>query len=595
MAIAWRDTLKTLLPQFEARACKSQSLHHIFVEVAEDEPDKSRGPSWFSRSSKNPSMVDGKPKYGKWDWCSFGGLPGVEIGFREPLADERFDESNLKHTVRDGSGVVRAVKIAVKHRHGYFCGTPSEEASAFESLATAGAIALAGASDLGEHFLAPDLSDLFRTPRGGARYIFGEVPAVPDHFVAQGWNAGVISFKHGVLIDLPISEKAPGAGHWTVLLHRLGWRRMAGSALLAERYAWHENVEIAWDMLSQDWSRYSEQLTKQFASISKESYYSVLGTKDTPLDVNLASAFAIQMLLADLSPAMSINRTGIESQTDYSREKWKCCTPRPQRTLAREAISDAFQPHVGILVATEIERQAVLKKMLPPKKRRNILRVHSGSNTYFLGRLGVTDIVLCMAAMGSVGRDSSALVTSEMLVSWNLPAVIIVGIAFGKDATKQEIGNVLVSDRIISYEPQRIGQAATEYRGRELSAGGVLLNRFRNALGWNFTTPNGRKCGLQIGPILSGEKLVDNADFKRMLFDQFPTAIGGEMEGAGGAAAAERNKREWIVVKAICDWGDGTKTNHHQEFAAASSVHLVEHVLNQSGSLDSLIKRDGNG
>jgi len=60
------------------------------------------------------------------------------------------------------------------------------------------------------------------------------------------------------------------------------------------------------------------------------------------------------------------------------------------------------------------------------------------------------------------------------------------------------------------------------------------------------------------------------------------------MEGAGVAAAAERNRCQWIVAKAICDWGDGTKTKHHQEFAAASSVDLVAHVLNQPGALDAL-------
>jgi nucleoside phosphorylase len=60
------------------------------------------------------------------------------------------------------------------------------------------------------------------------------------------------------------------------------------------------------------------------------------------------------------------------------------------------------------------------------------------------------------------------------------------------------------------------------------------------------------------------------------------------MEGTGVAASAERERREWIVVKAIGDWGDGKKTNVHQVFAAAASVDLVEHVLNQPGALDSL-------
>ena len=119
----------------------------------------------------------------------------------------------------------------------------------------------------------------------------------------------------------------------------------------------------------------------------------------------------------------------------------------------------------------------------------------------------------------------------------------------------------------------------------------MLLNRFRNVLGWSFTDPNGVPSGYEVGPLLSGEKLVDNVDFKRPLFDRYPQAIGGEMEGAGVAASAERKRCEWIVVKAICDWGDGTKTSHHQAFAAASAVHLVEHVLNQVGALDALVER----
>jgi nucleoside phosphorylase len=61
------------------------------------------------------------------------------------------------------------------------------------------------------------------------------------------------------------------------------------------------------------------------------------------------------------------------------------------------------------------------------------------------------------------------------------------------------------------------------------------------------------------------------------------------MEGAGVAASCERANCEWIVVKAICDWGDGSKTNEHQAFAAAASIDLVEHVLNQRGALDSLV------
>jgi nucleoside phosphorylase len=77
--------------------------------------------------------------------------------------------------------------------------------------------------------------------------------------------------------------------------------------------------------------------------------------------------------------------------------------------------------------------------------------------------------------------------------------------------------------------------------------------------------------------------LVDNPDFKGRLFQTYPNAIGGEMEGVGVAASAEREKCEWILVKAICDWADGEKTDQHQGFAAASAVSFVQHLLSQSG------------
>jgi nucleoside phosphorylase len=193
-----------------------------------------------------------------------------------------------------------------------------------------------------------------------------------------------------------------------------------------------------------------------------------------------------------------------------------------------------------------------------------------------------------MMDMGSTGRDASTIVTAEMIASWKLAAVIMVGIAFGKDRLKQSIGSVLIADRIIPYEPERVGTLSNQNRGREIPTTPLLLNRFRNVERWRFETSDGCRCGFQVGPILSGEKLVDNFDFKRRLFERFPTAIGGEMEGAGLAAAAARAECEWIVVKAICDWGDGTKTSQHQCFAAAASVDLVNHVLNQRGALDAL-------
>ena len=190
--------------------------------------------------------------------------------------------------------------------------------------------------------------------------------------------------------------------------------------------------------------------------------------------------------------------------------------------------------------------------------------------------------------MGSVGRDAALAVTADLLRDWRPKAVIMVGIAFGRNQDSQSIGDVLVADRLIAYEPARVSPGDQTPRGHHAQAGTKVLNRLRHAIGWAFNGPTGIRCRLHIGPVLSGEKLIDNAEFKAELFSRYGSAIGGEMEGAGLAAAAGRANCEWAIVKGICDWADGNKRNSHREsdqgFAAAAAVSLVKQVLTQPGA-----------
>jgi nucleoside phosphorylase len=186
--------------------------------------------------------------------------------------------------------------------------------------------------------------------------------------------------------------------------------------------------------------------------------------------------------------------------------------------------------------------------------------------------------------MGSGGERGSTLATPEALRTWQPKAIIMPGIAFGKDPGKQKMADVLVASQIIPYEKQRRGQE-TIFRDPIPPSNALLQNRFENALDWHFNRPDGQPCKLRIGSILSGDKLVDDPEFKAELFTHFPEAIGGEMEGAGLAAAAGRMGVPWILVKAICDWGDGKKHGKHQPLAAAAAVSLVHHVLSPKSVL----------
>ena len=476
-------------------------------------------------------------------------------------------------------------------RQSYLCGD-SNALKGFQSLAEATSRTLIGVSELEESELAGDVADLFRNPRGGIRYVFGTVTDPPGVFVARGWQPGVLVYPEGVLIDLPIAETTPNVEHWLLLLHRLAWRRNPGSPLQGQRLAWHENTTVPyeWVVEREFDAGFPEQWKERFAQIPTTSYYSILGTQEHPLDVNLASAFAIGLLLS--AKAKSAGGTKPSSRkADYSKEAWYGLPMpliiEPPGTAA--ALKRQLKPKkVVLLTATPTERDTVLKHLQPLPDTAGVIRLFHENNTFFLGRLGYCTVVLCMCSMGASGRDSAQIVTGEVLRFWKPAALIMVGIAFGRDSERQKIGDVLISERIIAYEPERVGSESTISRGQQFLPGTRLYNSFRNAdIDWSFRDPNGLLCALHFGPILSGEKLIDNPDFKSRLFEKHPNAIGGDMEGVGVASCAEREKHEWILVKAICDWADGDKTDNHHGFAAASAVSFVQHVLSQPGAVSS--------
>jgi nucleoside phosphorylase len=61
-----------------------------------------------------------------------------------------------------------------------------------------------------------------------------------------------------------------------------------------------------------------------------------------------------------------------------------------------------------------------------------------------------------------------------------------------------------------------------------------------------------------------------------------PEAIGGDMESWGVYAACHESKVEWIVLKAICDWADGNKSENkrqNQQMAAKNAAEFLFHIL----------------
>lgn len=216
--------------------------------------------------------------------------------------------------------------------------------------------------------------------------------------------------------------------------------------------------------------------------------------------------------------------------------------------------------------------------MKPPANERYLVQVAEKPETYYLGRFGKCSVALLKTSMGPSGPTGATLAAAAALQLWKPKAIIMVGIAFGADREKHKIGDVLVADTVQLYDPERIGETVVP-RGANAPTGSLLVNRFENALGWQFVRPDKTVDRVHKGKLLSGSKLLDNPIEKQALMKRYPGSIGGEMEAAGIWAAAARERTEWAIVKAVCDWADGRKHKHYQEIAAASAASLCLEVL----------------
>jgi len=192
-----------------------------------------------------------------------------------------------------------------------------------------------------------------------------------------------------------------------------------------------------------------------------------------------------------------------------------------------------------------------------------------------LGEVNGARIFLALSEMGAGGLGASQQVIQKGISALCPSAVIAVGIAFGVDEQKQAIGEILVSQQLWLYDLQRVGKEIIP-RGDKPHASTKLIDRFKNAdLHWS-----GAK--VHFGLILTGDKLVDDIDYRDQLRKFEPEAIGGEMEGAGLYVACQDAHVDWILVKAICDWADGNKTQDkdiRQQLAAHNAAQFVLHTL----------------
>ena len=206
-----------------------------------------------------------------------------------------------------------------------------------------------------------------------------------------------------------------------------------------------------------------------------------------------------------------------------------------------------------LLTVNQHERQAVLDVFLQGREPYPFL-VDGFPYDYLGDAPGdagyARPVVAFSCQMGSLRSGAALPRVADAIRHLRPYAVLAVGIAFG-DKRKQALADVLIADQVQSYEPARLNPDGKHtWRSEKLPVESRWLERITQRPLQGVTQ---RK-----GLLLCGELLVDNAGFRKLLADEFPQAIGGDMESFGLAVACQHENVHWAVIKAVCDWGDGS-------------------------------------
>jgi len=233
---------------------------------------------------------------------------------------------------------------------------------------------------------------------------------------------------------------------------------------------------------------------------------------------------------------------------------------------------------------------------------------------YFRGavrsELAGRDYTIALTCIGGAGNPGAAAATSGAIARYRPRVVLLMGIAAGV-RDKVRIGEVVLSDRVVAYEPAALIRTASgtkeqprpeidraphtmiqdvvSYRAEPAR----LRAAFERAGGAVPAAPDGREdefrahvasvITARLGTIASGEKLLRDPAKLLAVRELYGKTEAGEMEAAGVVDACRRGPIPWLVIRGISDFGDELKDDRFHgvaSCAAAAVLHdFVAHGL----------------
>lgn len=231
-----------------------------------------------------------------------------------------------------------------------------------------------------------------------------------------------------------------------------------------------------------------------------------------------------------------------------------------------DAVLDAFEQHTGRPAEQRFDRAVSVHEM---------------------GQINDTEVVVVQTAQGVTNAGGAIITTAAAVQQIDPHYALIVGMCWGLRPGEQEIGDILVSEKIEDLDHGKIiddsdGNPVEILRGERARPSDLVVGAVRAAQrSWGR---KGSGAPVRIGPMLAWSKLVDSESAVQRLQSEHRDAIGADMEGAGFYAAARAGRVESVLIKAICDWGHGRDSNpavlrEGKRTACRNSADFVLHLV----------------
>lgn len=145
-------------------------------------------------------------------------------------------------------------------------------------------------------------------------------------------------------------------------------------------------------------------------------------------------------------------------------------------------------------------------------------------------------IAVMKCTMGAAVPGGAAGVVRDAVKALTPKAVFCVGYCRGLNPARVKLGDVVISEKLITYAPSKVTENGIEELGDRVPPSTKLGKLILNAAdGWEAPLQDPAELEVEIkrGALLSGPQVVEKNELREALIKRFPNGIAIEMEGEG--------------------------------------------------------------